>query len=53
MTERPSVVGSDAGPEAPYPYRMEGKVISGFGRGSKEVRGTHDLLTPNPHAVVS
>ncbi|KEY66861.1 hypothetical protein S7711_05215 [Stachybotrys chartarum IBT 7711] len=37
MTERPSVVGSDAGPEAPYPYKMEGKVISGFGRGSKEL----------------
>jgi hypothetical protein len=38
MTERPSVVGPDNGPEAPFPYQMEGKVISGFGRGSKEVR---------------
>lgn len=36
-TERPLIVGPDAGPEAPFPLRMEGKVISGFGRGSKEV----------------
>lgn len=38
MSSRPSVVGPDSGPEAPYPLHMEGKVISGFGRGSKEVR---------------
>jgi hypothetical protein len=37
MAGRPSIVGQDAGPEAPYPYQMQGKVISGFGRGSKEV----------------
>jgi hypothetical protein len=37
MSSRPSVVGPDAGPEAPYPLHMEGTVISGFGRGSKEV----------------
>ncbi|EOO01802.1 putative riboflavin kinase protein [Phaeoacremonium minimum UCRPA7] len=36
-TERPLIVGADAGPEAPFPLRMEGKVISGFGRGSKEL----------------
>lgn len=35
--QRPSIVGSDAGPEAPFPLRMNGKVVSGFGRGSKEV----------------
>lgn len=35
---RPKIVGPDAGPEPPYPLHMEGKVISGFGRGSKEVR---------------
>jgi len=35
---RPSIVGDDAGPEAPYPLQMEGKVMAGFGRGSKEVR---------------
>ena len=34
---RPSVVCPDSGPEPPYPLRMEGEVISGFGRGSKEV----------------
>ncbi|KAG5916222.1 riboflavin kinase [Claviceps africana] len=34
---RPPVVGSDSGPEAPYPLTMEGKVIAGFGRGSKEL----------------
>ncbi|KAM3541200.1 hypothetical protein ARSEF1564_005891 [Beauveria bassiana] len=37
MSERPAIVGVDAGPEPPYPLRMEGKVISGFGRGSKEL----------------
>ncbi|KAH6981978.1 hypothetical protein BGZ61DRAFT_446548 [Ilyonectria robusta] len=37
MTSRPSIVGPEAGPETPYPYKMEGKVISGFGRGSKEL----------------
>ncbi len=36
-TTRPLIIGADAGPEAPYPLRMEGKVISGFGRGSKEL----------------
>ena len=35
--ERPRIVYSDNGPEAPYPLQMEGEVISGFGRGSKEV----------------
>ncbi|KAK6223640.1 riboflavin kinase [Colletotrichum tabaci] len=36
-TTRPLVVGPDSGPEAPFPLKMEGKVISGFGRGSKEL----------------
>ncbi|TLS22587.1 uncharacterized protein PpBr36_06109 [Pyricularia pennisetigena] len=36
-TARPSIVGPDSGPEPPFPYKMEGKVISGFGRGSKEL----------------
>lgn len=35
---RPSIIGPDSGPEAPFPLRMKGKVVSGFGRGSKEVR---------------
>ncbi|KAJ4133263.1 riboflavin kinase [Fusarium falciforme] len=37
MSSRPSIVGPDAGPNAPYPLHMEGNVISGFGRGSKEL----------------
>jgi riboflavin kinase len=35
---RPTIIGPDSGPEAPFPLRMKGKVVSGFGRGSKEVR---------------
>ncbi|KAA1469010.1 riboflavin kinase [Dentipellis sp. KUC8613] len=37
MSARPLVVGSSTGPEAPYPLQMEGKVIRGFGRGSKQL----------------
>ncbi|KAF7322309.1 Riboflavin kinase [Mycena chlorophos] len=33
----PTIVGSSAGPEPPFPLRMEGKVIHGYGRGSKEL----------------
>ncbi|TRM70424.1 hypothetical protein BD626DRAFT_423253 [Schizophyllum amplum] len=36
-TTRPLLIGPSTGPEAPYPLRMEGKVIRGFGRGSKEL----------------
>lgn len=35
--ERPRILYTDAGPEPPFPLRMEGTVISGFGRGSKEL----------------
>ncbi|KAI0015319.1 riboflavin kinase [Xylariomycetidae sp. FL0641] len=34
---RPRILYGDGGPEAPYPLTMEGTVISGFGRGSKEL----------------
>ena len=34
---RPPIIGDPSGPTAPYPLRMEGTVISGFGRGSKEL----------------
>ncbi|KAL2017165.1 hypothetical protein VTK56DRAFT_2534 [Thermocarpiscus australiensis] len=34
---RPLIVGPASGPEPPYPLRMSGRVISGFGRGSKEL----------------
>jgi riboflavin kinase len=36
-TERPQIIGPDSGPEPPFPLRMGGTVVSGFGRGSKEV----------------
>ncbi|KAG6020316.1 hypothetical protein E4U41_002884 [Claviceps citrina] len=41
---RPLIVGPDTGPEAPFPYAMEGKVIAGFGRGSKELGFPTDNL---------
>ncbi|KAK4174593.1 putative riboflavin kinase [Triangularia setosa] len=34
---RPLLIGPGSGPSPPYPYRMSGPVISGFGRGSKEL----------------
>ncbi|KAJ8062906.1 hypothetical protein OCU04_008154 [Sclerotinia nivalis] len=34
---RPQVIGPESGPEPPYPLRMQGEVVSGFGRGSKEL----------------
>lgn len=34
---RPLLIGPPTGPEPPFPFRMEGKVISGFGRGSKDL----------------
>ncbi|KAL4917473.1 riboflavin kinase-domain-containing protein [Aspergillus aurantiobrunneus] len=36
-TPRPPVSGPDPGPEAPFPIRLSGPVIKGFGRGSKEL----------------
>ncbi|KAJ7054281.1 hypothetical protein C8F01DRAFT_501579 [Mycena amicta] len=36
-TSRPLIVGPSMGPEAPYPLRMQGQVIRGFGRGSKQL----------------
>ena len=35
---RPLYAGPDEGPELPFPVKVSGKVIKGFGRGSKEVR---------------
>ncbi|KAE8360250.1 riboflavin kinase [Aspergillus caelatus] len=34
---RDSVTGPDSGPEAPFPIKLSGPVIKGFGRGSKEL----------------
>lgn len=41
---RPAIVGPESGPEHPFPLQMEGKVIKGFGRGSKEVSWSHFSL---------
>ncbi|KAG9248038.1 hypothetical protein BJ878DRAFT_99697 [Calycina marina] len=37
LSERPKIVGPDSGPEPPFPIRMKGTVVSGFGRGSKDL----------------
>ena len=34
--DRPLIVGPE-NPESPYPHLVSGKVVSGFGRGSKEL----------------
>lgn len=34
---RDPVAGPDSGPEPPFPIKISGPVIKGFGRGSKEV----------------
>jgi riboflavin kinase len=47
---RDPIAGPDAGPETPFPIKLGGKVIKGFGRGSKEVclivasLGSHTLF---------
>ncbi|KAH8684247.1 hypothetical protein BGZ60DRAFT_478206 [Tricladium varicosporioides] len=37
-TVRPTIVGPESGPEAPYPLRMEGEVVKGYGRGKSELQ---------------
>jgi riboflavin kinase len=34
---RELVVGSESGPEPPFPVKVNGPIIKGFGRGSREV----------------
>lgn len=34
---RDTVVGPDSGPAPPFPLKLNGEVVKGFGRGSKEV----------------
>ena len=34
---RPEIVGSPSGPEPPFPMRLSGPVVEGFGRGSSEL----------------
>lgn len=42
---RDPVAGPDAGPEPPFPIKLFGPVIRGFGRGSKEVRKTSPIYS--------
>ena len=37
---RDPIVGPDSGPEPPFPLKLNGEVVKGFGRGSKEVSTT-------------
>ena len=37
---RDPTAGPDSGPEPPFPLRLNGKVVKGFGRGSSEVGET-------------
>jgi riboflavin kinase len=37
---RPAITGPDV-PEAPFPIKVRGPVVRGFGRGSKEVCTAH------------
>jgi len=41
---RDPVAGPESGPEPPFPIRLSGPVIKGFGRGSKEVCLHHCVL---------
>lgn len=34
---REKLAGPDSGPESPFPIRLSGPIIKGFGRGSREV----------------
>lgn len=45
---RDPVAGPDAGPRSPFPLRIDGKVVKGFGRGSKEVSATLDTCAGHP-----
>lgn len=40
---RDDYAGPEGGPAPPFPIKLQGPVIKGFGRGSKEV-GHHDCL---------
>ena len=40
---RDPIAGPDSGPEAPFPLKLGGEVIKGFGRGGKEVSFSHTL----------
>jgi hypothetical protein len=41
---RDPIAGPDDGPASPFPIKLGGKVIKGFGRGSKEVCYSYAFL---------
>lgn len=43
---RDSVVGPENGPEPPFPLKLDGEVVKGFGRGSKEVSEAQCIQHP-------
>ncbi len=54
---RDPVAGPDSGPEPPFPIKLSGPVIKGFGRGSKEVNDSsfsisnREWLPQSQHAI--
>lgn len=49
---RDDYAGPDSGPEAPFPIKLQGPVIKGFGRGSKEVgRAFYSMSLSDSHTV--
>jgi hypothetical protein len=49
---RDPVAGPDSGPEPPFPIKISGPVIRGFGRGSKEVNALSLSLSLSPFGVL-
>lgn len=43
--EREQFAGPESGPESPFPIKLQGPVIKGFGRGSKEVSCCPDFFS--------
>jgi riboflavin kinase len=51
-SSRPALVGDASGPSPPFPLLMSGRVLSGFGRGSKELGiPTANLPVDGPEAA--
>lgn len=44
---RDTIVGPDSGPEPPFPLKLNGEVVKGFGRGSKEVSQPSSCIITN------
>jgi hypothetical protein len=46
---RDPIVGPDSGPAPPFPLKLNGEVVKGFGRGSKEVSTTFSHVHQTQH----